>query len=367
MGQIQTNTLTHMHCDAVIVGGGPAGAVAARGLSLGGKQVVLLDPGHTIEQKIGESLPGAARPMLNKLGLLPWVENSASLTNKGNLSSWGDDRLRETDFIHDPYGCGWHLDRQHFEHNLRNAAVESGTLLLKERLSSVSDNDKGIDIQAGAFKISAKWMINACGRSQFVASQLGVVRQKDPPLFAIYTWCQSDSPDTRSMVEAVPSGWWYTAGLPDGKRVVAFFTLAQHAKILLRDNNHFISALKETKHIARQGVWEYISTAPLHIIEATAGYLKQAVSERWIAVGDAAVSFDPLSSQGIYNAIYTGLRGAEAVNAVLNDNDYSLLYQYDERIKLIRDAYRQEVSQYYRLEQRWSKHRFWQTHQAERA
>ena len=366
MGQIQANSLTHLHCDAVIVGGGPAGAVAARGLSLCGKQVVLLDASQITRQKIGESLPGAARPMLNKLGLLPWVENSASLTNKGNLSSWGDSRLRETDFIRDPYGCGWHLDRQHFEQNLRHAAVDSGTFLLRARLSSLSENDEGIHIQAGKFNISTQWMINACGNSPFVTDQLGVVRQKDAPLFAIYTWYRGDDPDTRSIVEAAPSGWWYTAGLPDNQRVLAFFTLTEHAKILLRDKHHFISALKDTTYISKQVIQENISTVQLHIIEATAGYLKQAVSSRWIAVGDAAVSFDPLSSQGIYNAIYTGLRGAEAVNAVLNNNDRSLLVQYDERIKSIRDAYRQEVSQYYRQEQRWSEHLFWKIHQAER-
>lgn len=366
MGQIQTNPVTHLCCDVVIVGAGPAGAVAARGLSLCGKQVVLLDASQASRQKIGESLPGAARPMLNKLGLLPWVENSASLMNKGNLSSWGDNRLTETDFIRDPYGCGWHLDRQHFEHNLRNAAVDSGTTLLRERLFSITENDKEMHIQAGKFNISTPWVINACGSSPFVTTQLGAVRQKDAPLFAIYTWYQSDGPDTRSIVEAAPCGWWYTAGLPDGKRVLAFFTLPEYAKNLLRNKHHFISALKATTYIAQLPLQENIATSQLYITEATAGYLGQAVSSHWIAVGDAAVSFDPLSSQGIYNAIYTGLRGAEAVNAVLNDNDRSLLFQYGERIKSIRDAYRQEVSQYYRQEQRWSEQLFWKTHQAER-
>lgn len=366
MGQIQTNTLIPMTCDVVIVGGGPAGAVAARGLSLSGKQVILLDPSHATSQKIGESLPGAARPILNKLGLMPWIENAASVVNKGNLSSWGNERLTATDFIRDPYGCGWHLDRQHFEQNLRQAAVESGTLLLKERLSAVSEDDQGIHIKAGNCAISAGWMINACGRSQFISRQLGVIRQQDAPLFALYAWCESDAADTRSVVEAAPCGWWYTAGLPDRKRVVVFFTLAQQAKMLSRDMKRFISALKETKHIIKQSHWGSLSTTSLHVVEATAGYLTQAVNRRWIAVGDAAVSFDPLSSQGIYNAIYTGLRGAEAINAVLTHHDHSLLSQYNERIKLIRDAYRREVSEYYRLEQRWLKNRFWRIHQEER-
>jgi len=366
MGQIQTNTLAQMHCDAVVVGGGPAGAVAARVLSLSGKQVVLLDASLVNRQKIGESLPGAARPILNKLGLLPWVDNPVSLTNKGNLSSWGEDKLRETDFIRDPYGCGWHLDRQHFDQSLRDAAVDSGTILVRERLSSLTETNNGLHIQAGGVNISTQWLINASGSSQFVASQLGIVRQKDSPLFAIYTWCKNDSRDTRSVVEAVPSGWWYTAGLPDGQRIVSFFTLAQQAKAMIRENSRFMSALKETKYVSKQCCLENMLANQMHITEATGGYLKKAVSSHWIAIGDAAVSFDPLSSQGIYNAIYTGLRGAEAVKAVLMNNDYSLLLQYDERIQSIRDAYRREVSNYYRQEKRWSKHAFWKTHQAER-
>lgn len=366
MGKFQTSTLIDIDCDAVIVGGGPAGAVAARVLSLSGKQALLLDVSHVNRQKIGESLPGAARPILNKLGLLPWVDNPVSLTNRGNLSSWGEDNLRETNFIRDPYGCGWHLDRQHFDKKLRDAAENAGTLLVRERLSSLTNTDDGIYIQAGDYRISTKWLINASGSSSFVASQLGTVRQKDPSLYAIYTWCESDIKDTRSVVEATPSGWWYTAGLPNKKRVVAFFTLAQQAKNMLRETNCFTVALRETKYISERCSLAKISPESLHIIEATGGYLKHAVGSHWIAVGDAAVSFDPLSSQGIYNAIYTGLRGAEAVNAVLMDNDRTLLQQYDERIKSIRDTYRREVSNYYRQEQRWSEHAFWQIHQAER-
>ena len=34
---------------------------------------------------------------------------------------------------------------------------------------------------------------------------------------------------------------------------------------------------------------------------------------RWIAIGDSAVSFDPLSSQGMLTALYSAKLGAEAI------------------------------------------------------
>jgi len=34
-----------------------------------------------------------------------------------------------------------------------------------------------------------------------------------------------------------------------------------------------------------------------------------ATGEGWLAAGDAALSLDPLSSQGLFKALYTGLAG----------------------------------------------------------
>lgn len=40
--------------------------------------------------------------------------------------------------------------------------------------------------------------------------------------------------------------------------------------------------------------------------------------DTWLATGDAALCFDPISSQGLFNSIYTGLTAAEAVNSYLD-------------------------------------------------
>lgn len=365
MGKISSYTLTPLTCDVLIAGAGPAGAVAARLLALAGIKVVLVDSVNIEQQKIGESLPGAARPMLDRLGLLPWVEKSSSITNMGNLSCWGGTQLVATDFIRDPYGCGWHLDRQQFDQNLRDAAEDAGALLVKGRISSIAEINDGIQAKVGEQRINADWVIDASGNSRVVASMFGVSRHRDAPLFALYAWCSNNTVDTRSVVEAVPTGWWYTAGLPDEQRVLAFFSLPDQVKIL-RDKDHFISALKDTIHIGHWCCPESISSSSLQVTDATGSYLDEVFGSRWLAVGNAALSLDPLSSQGIYNAIYTGLRGAEAVKAALIDNDRTLLIQYGERIKSIRTAYGIAASGYYQQEQRWVEQPFWMAHQNER-
>ena len=140
------------------------------------------------------------------------------------LSYWGGTQLVATAFIRDPYGCGWHLDRQQFDQNLRDAAEDAGALMVKGRISSIAEINDGIQAKVGEQSINADWAIDASGNSRVVASVFGVSRHRDAPLFALYAWCSNNTVDTRSVVETVPTGWWYTAGLPDKQRVLAFFS-----------------------------------------------------------------------------------------------------------------------------------------------
>jgi hypothetical protein len=42
-------------------------------------------------------------------------------------------------------------------------------------------------------------------------------------------------------------------------------------------------------------------------VDASAGILSAAAGEGWIAVGDAACAFDPIASQGLFNALSSAL------------------------------------------------------------
>ena len=76
----------------------------------------------------------------------------------------------------------------------------------------------------------------------------------------------------------------------------------------------------------------------------------------------SALSFDPLSSQGMFDAIYTGLRGAEAVDAAL-DGDREPLRVHSERLERVRAAYLRHRRIYYAAESRWPDRPFWRRRQ----
>jgi flavin-dependent dehydrogenase len=82
------------------------------------------------------------------------------------------------------------------------------------------------------------------------------------------------------------------------------------------------------------------------------------MGDGWLAVGDAAFSFDPLSSQGILTALYSGMKAGEALVEHLSGNPDALA-NYDHRLAAIYNAYLRNRSMYYMLEARWAERPFW--------
>jgi hypothetical protein len=78
----------------------------------------------------------------------------------------------------------------------------------------------------------------------------------------------------------------------------------------------------------------------------------------WLAVGDAALSFDPLSSQGLLNALYSGLAAAESAERRLA-GDADALPQYLDCLARVLTAYRANLARWYRVETRWTNSPFW--------
>src|SRR5215471_2814508 len=112
--------------DVAIIGGGPAGSAAAIILSRAGRRVLMIEKDDKQSFKVGESLPPGALPLLTELGVQERFDADNHLVSHGNQSAWGNDRLHSTDFIRDPNGSGWHLNRPLFDSMLRKTARECG-------------------------------------------------------------------------------------------------------------------------------------------------------------------------------------------------------------------------------------------------
>jgi flavin-dependent dehydrogenase len=118
-----------IEADVIIFGAGPAGATTA--LNLGPtRRVVIVERRPGMPSRTGESLPPAARRLFHDMGLLDDFLAEGHLPCYGDRARWGDDAAAERDFIRDPDGNGWHLDRARFDGWLRRIAVDRGSVLL---------------------------------------------------------------------------------------------------------------------------------------------------------------------------------------------------------------------------------------------
>lgn len=384
--------------DVAVVGGGPAGAVAAYVLARAGRRVALVDASSGASaasgaRKIGESLPAIAGRLLRELGLAEVLEGHRP--SFGNVSAWGGEELVATDFIQDPHGLGWHLDRARFDRELRAAAASAGAEVLEARVREAGRGAEGWTLRLEAVAapsstafVSAACVVDATGRRAAIARREGAKRVRDDALVALFRWGAGSGADERTLVESRPEGWWYTAPLPNDARVLAFHTDADLARALRRGAG-LDAALATTTHIApalegfvlsgsdARGRAERAPEGPttlsvrdaearggedarlgFHVVEACGARLDAFVGRGWVAVGDAALSFDPLAAQGIFNALYTGMKAGEAVDAALR-GDPSGLSQYTRRLEEIRAAYLERRVHVYDLEARWPDAPFW--------
>lgn len=348
-----------MTFDVVIAGAGPAGAVASRVLARAGRRVLLADDVPSGRRKVGESLPGAARVLLRDLDLLSLVEEGPHLPNYGNVSSWGSEELVAIDFIRDPHGHGWHLDRSRFDAGLREKAREAGAVPRRAKVRSAIATGDGWRVVLTDGETSARWLIDATGRHATLARSLGAKRQRDDSLVALYAWAVPSPADldSRTLVESTPDGWWYTARLPDDTCVVVLHIDAENAAAVLHTPGNWHELLSRTVYVGDVVAGAVFTDGP-QCTEACGARLDLFAGEGWLAVGDAALSFDPLSSQGILNALYTGMKAGQTVHTALN-GDLSSVEAYNTRLEDIRLAYLRHHRLFYQMERRWPDRSFW--------
>jgi len=345
----------------IVLGAGVAGASCALALARHGLPALVVETNTLASWRIGETLGAGARPVLQSLDVWDEYADGGHLPCHGNASAWGASTLAEREFIFNPHGHAWQLDRVVLERMLILAAEKAGAII--RRGQAVEDGERvGNEwrVRIGSAIIAAKWLIDATGHRAFLARKVGVKRVILDQLVAIYcvaTSLSGTDKDSRTFIESCPDGWWYSALMPGGRRTVSFQTDADMLPgQAWRTKEWFATRLRQTKHISKLMVGHgYEFNQVPQITSAHSGRLKQFLGEGWLAIGDAAMSFDPLSGQGILKAMQSGLKAAEFVVA----NSIANLVFFEEWSENGWLQFSHGRSRYYGLEQRWGDSLFW--------
>ncbi|MFC5142929.1 FAD-dependent monooxygenase [Actinomycetospora rhizophila] len=328
--------------DVLVLGAGPAGASCAIALARDGCSVTVVRGRVPRRPRLGETVPPAMVRPLAALGVWEEFRAAEHLPDPGTVLHWGDDAPSGNDHILDPYGCGWHLDRDRFDTMLLDAARAAG--------ARVHDRVPG-----GGPELRAPFVVDATGRAACVARRHGPARVREDLLIGLVRFGTSSGADTRTVVEASLRGWWYAAPLPRGRAVTMFFTdadlLPRGSDARRRFWDHAWAQTAAVREVAALEAHGSIHTAVAHT-----GAIPTCAGSGWIAVGDAARTLDPLSGQGLTTACVSGIRAAAAIRSGAGRG---ALAAYCERVANEHRAALSSRRTTYRREQRWPRDPFW--------
>ncbi|MFY8326767.1 NAD(P)/FAD-dependent oxidoreductase [Pseudoalteromonas sp. ZZD1] len=369
--------------DVVIIGAGVAGCIAALALC-DTYHVILIDKVTAPEERIGECLAPAARRILQQLGLLAEFESQLTssssaanhLHNVGMKISWGQEATHIADNLNNPDGSGWRLDRQAFEVFLRAQAQRRGvTCIWPAKLNNSHYNNRMWQISLATadtqpnINIAAQFVIDASGRQAHFAKKYTTRIQTDR-LISCWATMPDIAQNKLGSICATNNGWWYSAPLPRQRRVIAFQTDSDLiTKGLHRNVQLFIKHAQCQQQLASLLVDNESALNLQGIVSANSTRLKIFSGQQWAALGDAAISFDPLSSQGIFNAMASSMQLAKLINEsqiikfIGNDTQQFFNKTYQRQIELIWQQYLYHQHYFYSQEQRWSNHVFWRRRQ----
>jgi len=308
-----------MKYTVAVLGGGPAGAMAALCLARAGIPVALIEAGRYQAPRIGETLVPAIAAPLRMLGLWAGFQALQPLPSHGVRSAWGAAEPTERSLLFDPHGPAWQVDRCAFDRFLADAAASAGaTLLTGHRFHAAEPLATGgwclrVTAQQTPQILEAGLVIDATGRAASFARRQGATRRIYDNRVGIVgrlevpaDWLEESG---FVLIESVAQGWWYSAPSPPGEAVAVLIT---DADLIDGAPAAFWRTALATAPWTTERIRALRLQAPAAAVLADTSSLDRSWGAGWIAVGDAAAACDPLSGDGVLRAMADGIGAAQA-------------------------------------------------------
>lgn len=322
------------HREVVVIGAGPAGAVAAALLKRQGHDVLMLERQQFPRFSIGESLLAHCLEFVEEAGMMPAVQ-AAGFQVKNGAAFARDDEYTYFDF-RDKFSPGpgttFQVQRATFDKVLADDAARQGVEVryLQEVTAADFNGDSPVldvrDADGVTRQIKSRFVLDASGYGRVLARLLDLERPSSmPPRKAIFTHIEDRIDDAGFDREKIlisvhpeePGIWYWLIPFSNGRcsfGVVGGQDLfGGPDQDLMTTLRAMADAAPNLKRVLANAVWD----TPANTIGGYSASVTRLHGPGYALLGNAAEFLDPVFSSGVTIALRSSKLATDALHRQL--------------------------------------------------
>ena len=316
-----------MDYDILVIGGGPAGAVAAAAARLRGLRVCVVEKESFPRFRIGESLLPNGNALLKAVGAWEKIAAAGFIRKHGAFffSGYGDEE-KEVIFSNclvPGLDYTFQVERSRFDQLLLEHARSLGAdIRMRSAVVRLQADRESCSIELtspeGPCTLRGRWILDASGRESSFSHELK--KQLDPPRLprrvAVYNHFRG-VPRAEGLaaghttVVRLAGGWFWIIPLDHERTSVGLVTSAERFRGGAKTpGDVFWREVRQSPRL-RQLLHSATPTESYRVTTDYSYFRRSLARERVLLLGDAGGFFDPIFSSGVYVAMRSALKAVE--------------------------------------------------------
>ena len=349
-------------CDVLVIGGGPAGSIAAIKLVKAGYDVKLVEKVQFPRFVIGESLLPRCNELLDEAGVLDIVEQ-AGFQFKGGVAF--ENEKNDLKIVHfennmgEKHNSSFQVRRETFDKLLLDEAEKLGAnITMESEVIAYDEYNNIITVihkNGKEEKFHAKKVIDASGYGRVLPRLLDL--QTDSHLAlrdAIFCRVKNDiRPDDGTdgyiyvYIVGNNDAWIWNIPLSDTETSVGIVCSDEYYKSFNMTQDAFWDHIIETNSHAKE---RYVNSEKINEVGFIGGYssnVTKMFGQNFVMVGNATEFLDPVFSSGVTLALESGSRAADLTIEELKGNKVDWDKEYHDYMMVGIDVFREFVESWY--------------------
>ena len=357
--------MTDRKADVLIIGAGPAGAMAASLLQQVGLDVLIVEKQKFPRFVIGESLLPRCMDLLQEADLLDVVRDQGFMVKDGAVFKRGDETCSFK--FSQQFTNGWNytyqVPRDRFDKALADAVEARGTPILWEYgVTQVDFDDTGhsmttLEGPAGDnLKISARFILDGSGYGRVLPRLLDLDEASGLPFReSFFTHVTGDKRPVGEeegriwicMMNDRDNAWMWIIPFSNGKTSVGVVAKADFLDRYPEDPDEKLRAIMNDSPASRERLSEVEFAFPVRNIRGYSISAKRLHGPGFALMGNATEFLDPVFSSGVTLAMESGNRAAKTLIRELNGGKPDWEKAYADHLMMGVNTFRTFVTAWY--------------------